>query len=92
MGFIEAESVEDIQDPVHICHRYLNNRIHQLDYKSAIGKGLPIGSGEIESAHRYVIQKRLKLSGAWRKASNIMLIQCFHCGLLEKTMIYIGVI
>ena len=26
---------------------------------------LPIGSGEIESAHRYVIQERLKLPGAW---------------------------
>lgn len=24
-----------------------------------------LGSGEIESAHRYVIQKRLKLPGAW---------------------------
>ncbi|OGV34017.1 MAG: hypothetical protein A3E88_04695 [Legionellales bacterium RIFCSPHIGHO2_12_FULL_35_11] len=36
-----------------------------MDYKSAIEKGLPIGSGEIESAHRYVLQKRLKLSGAW---------------------------
>ncbi|NOQ13881.1 MAG: hypothetical protein GQ583_05275, partial [Methyloprofundus sp.] len=32
---------------------------------------LPIGSGEIESAHRYVIQKRLKLSGAWWKEENI---------------------
>ena len=36
----------------------------------AIGKGLPIGSGEIESAHRYVIQERLKLPGAWWKADN----------------------
>jgi len=26
---------------------------------------LPIGSGEVESAHRYVIQERLKLPGAW---------------------------
>ena len=26
--------------------------------------GLPIGSGEIESAHRYIPQKRLKISGA----------------------------
>jgi hypothetical protein len=31
---------------------------------------LAIGSGEIESAHRYVIQERLKLSGAWWKATN----------------------
>jgi len=69
--FIESESFEDSQSPVRVCHRYLNNRKNQLDYKGAIEKGLPIGSGEIESAHRYVIQKRLKLSGAWWKASNV---------------------
>ena len=33
--------------------------------------GLPIGSGEIESAHRYVIQIRLKIAGAWWKIENL---------------------
>jgi len=70
-AFIEDESVEDSKAPVRVCHRYLSNRTDQLDYKNAIENGLPIGSGEIESAHRYVIQKRLKLSGAWWKASNV---------------------
>jgi hypothetical protein len=36
-----------------------------LKYRQALAEGLPIGSGEIESAHRYVAQKRLKLPGAW---------------------------
>jgi hypothetical protein len=36
-----------------------------LNYREALAEGLPIGSGEIESAHRYVAQKRLKLPGAW---------------------------
>ena len=31
---------------------------------------LPIGSGEIESAHRHLVQKRLKLAGAWWKETN----------------------
>jgi hypothetical protein len=31
----------------------------------ALERGLPIGSGEIESAHRYIIQDRLKRPGAW---------------------------
>jgi hypothetical protein len=31
---------------------------------------LPIGSGEIESGHRHVIQKRLKVAGAWWKETN----------------------
>jgi len=34
------------------------------------GTTLPIGSGEVESAHRYVIQKRLKLPGAWWRKDN----------------------
>ena len=46
------------------------NRPGQSDYKEAEEKGLPIGSGEIESAHRYIVQKRLKISGAWRKENN----------------------
>jgi hypothetical protein len=68
---LEADDVEKTKAPVRACHRYLSNRVNQLDYKGAIEKGLPIGSGEIESAHRYVIQKRLKLSGAWWKAENV---------------------
>jgi hypothetical protein len=68
---LETEGVQSEKAPVRACHRYLSNRTGQLDYKGAIEKGLPIGSGEIESAHRYVIQQRLKLSGAWWKAANV---------------------
>ena len=61
----EAPDVSDDQAPVRVCHRYLSARKDQLNDREAIAEGLPIGSGEIESAHRYVAQKRLKLSGAW---------------------------
>jgi hypothetical protein len=70
-GYLEAEEVVNDHAPVRACFRYLSNRLHHLDYKGAIEKGLPIGSGEIESAHRYVIQQRLKLPGAWWKADNV---------------------
>lgn len=61
-----APFVTDVPDaPATACDRYLRNRLAHLDYQGALQHGLPIGSGEIESAHRYVIQKRLKLSGAW---------------------------
>jgi hypothetical protein len=66
----ESASVHDGEAPVRRCIRYILNRPGQFDYKSAIDGGLPIGSGEIESAHRYVIQDRLKLSGAWWKEKN----------------------
>ncbi|MDP2811282.1 MAG: hypothetical protein Q8O34_14150, partial [Rhodocyclaceae bacterium] len=36
----------------------------------ALAANLPIGSGEVESAHRHVIQERLKLAGAWWKPAN----------------------
>ena len=57
----EAHGVTDDRAPVRVCHRYLSARADQLTYREAIAEGLPIGSGEIESAHRYVVQKRLKL-------------------------------
>jgi hypothetical protein len=56
--------------PVRACHRYLSNRRAHLDYRAALAAGLPIGSGEIESAHRYVVQQRLKRPGAWWTPDN----------------------
>lgn len=64
-GLCEASEVEDEKAPVRCCHRYLSSRRAQLDYRGALASGLPIGSGEIESAHRYVAQQRLKRPGAW---------------------------
>lgn len=54
-------------DPVQACRQYLENRLSYLDYAGALKAGLPIGSGEVESGHRSVIQARLKLPGAWWK-------------------------
>lgn len=63
--YVEPKTIEENKAPVRACYRYINNRPKQLDYQLAQNKGLPIGSGEVESAHRYVIQKRLKIAGAW---------------------------
>ncbi len=68
--YIEAPSIVDANAPVRACHRYMINRLNQFNYKDALEANLPIGSGEIESAHRYVIQKRLKLAGAWWEKTN----------------------
>ena len=58
-------------DPVTACDRSLRNRLDQLDYRGALQRGLPIGSGEIESAHRHIIQQRLKRPGAWWSPDHI---------------------
>ena len=67
---LEPATRPDIEAPVRQCHRYLSNRPHQLNYQDAIAKDLPIGSGEVESAHRYVVQQRMKRAGAWWLAQN----------------------
>ncbi len=54
-------------DPVQACRQYVENRLSYFDYAGALKRDLPIGSGEVESGHRSVIQARLKLSGAWWK-------------------------
>jgi len=58
---------ESDTDPVQACRQYLENRLGYLDYAGALKANLPIGSGEVESGHRSVIQARLKLPGAWWK-------------------------
>ena len=40
-------------------------RRNQLNYREALANNLPIGSGEIERAHRYIAQLRLKRPEAW---------------------------
>ena len=50
----------DLRDSV--C-RYLEANRDRMDYKGYQERGLLIGSGAIESAHRTVVQKRLKRSG-----------------------------
>ena len=56
--------------PVTAAYRYITKRQDCLDYVAARKRNLPIGSGEIESGHRHVIQKRLKVAGGWWKETN----------------------
>jgi hypothetical protein len=66
--YLEAAGTENA--PVQAAHRYLNERRAHLDYAGARAAGLEIGSGEIESGHRHVIQQRLKLAGSWWKENS----------------------
>jgi hypothetical protein len=52
------------------CYKYMEKRLDFMNYRKALDNGLPIGSGEIESSHRHVVQKRLKIAGAWWKIEN----------------------
>lgn len=66
----EGAEVEDINAPIRGCYRYIESRKESLNYEGAIARGLPIGSGEIESGNKSVLQARLKIAGAWWKVEN----------------------
>jgi hypothetical protein len=74
---IEPPELEEA--PVSAAYRYLTERRDCLDYAGAQAQHWPIGSGEVESGHRHVIQKRLKVAGAWWKETNA------HCILNLRT-------
>ena len=72
-------ALEQMQQEYEACE---NERLRRLikhvtrfkdciSYHSYIAEGWPIGSGEIESAHRYIPQERLKLPGAWWHPDNV---------------------
>lgn len=65
-----SQKKEGSESAVRVCQRYLSNHEQYFDYRRALEEGLPIGSGEVEGGHRWVIQKRLKISGAWWKEEN----------------------
>lgn len=49
---------------------YLERFADSVSYQQLVDRGWPIGSGEVESAHRYIPQARLKIPGAcWRAES-----------------------
>lgn len=68
---IEPKEVDDPNAPVRACDRYIRNRPEQFNYQAALLANLPVGSGKIESAHRYIAQSRLKIPGAWWKIENV---------------------
>jgi len=56
--FIESSEIADKETPVLVCRRYIKHRLHRMHYKETFAKGLPIGSGQVKNAHRYVAHYR----------------------------------
>ncbi len=58
---------------------YLDNNRDRLGYAKCRREGLPIGSGGIESANKYISHARLKRSGAWwliPNGNNMLRLRC----------------
>jgi len=64
MEELEAQNTAEPNDRLRRFLAYLRRFEDAVDYDRFKERGYPIGSGEVESAHRSVPQKRLKLPGA----------------------------
>ena len=65
---------EYAQKPIESLRRlisYLNKYEDAIDYQLFKAQRLPIGDGEVESAHRYIPQKRLNVPGACWHPDNV---------------------
>lgn len=61
---------DQVQETLHQSWSYLSQRRHMIQYAEFQRQGLPIGSGAIESAHKQLVQQRLKGAGMhWACAS-----------------------
>jgi len=76
---LRSRNKEVVQAKQSTIHYYTEHE-DRMRYKTYCNKGLLIGSGPIEAAHRNVIQQRLKLSGQkWsiKGAQAIANLRCY---------------
>lgn len=72
---------EEAKEAIKIAIRYYTENEDRMFYKTYKKRGLLIGSGPMESAHRNVIHQRMKLSGQrWSKkgANAIANLRCYN--------------
>jgi hypothetical protein len=77
---------EEAGEAIGTALTYLQKRLHQVDFGSHRKGGYPIGSGAIESAHRFIGHVRLKRSGAWWYKENSNAILALRCALYNGTL------
>ena len=72
----------DIEDAL----TYLSKRLDQITYGAHRKGGYPIGSGAIESSHKFISHVRLKRSGAWWYAQNSNQMMALRCAQYNGTL------
>jgi len=58
-------------DRIKRLYKYIDRFHDAVHYHTYQARGWPTGSGEVESSHRTVPQRRLKLPGAWWTTRNV---------------------
>ena len=64
---------------------YLHNQRERLDYDACRQQGIPIGSGGVESANKFISHVRLKRSGAWWVVENGNAMLRLRCAIYNGT-------
>ena len=64
---------------------YLQHNRDRIDYRARRQAGYPLGSGGIESAHKFICHARLKRSGAWWYVSNSNHMLALRCAKYNGT-------
>ena len=77
---------EEAEEAIDRALRYLEKRLPQITYGGHRKGGYPIGSGAIESAHRFIGHVRLKRSGTWWYQENSNAILALRCALYNGTL------
>lgn len=72
-------------DEIRKLTTYLNNQEERLGYEELRRRGLPRGSGGIESANKLICQIRLKRSGAWWLEANGNAMLRLRCAIYNGT-------
>lgn len=74
-----AHGKDKTQEVISDSIAYLDKRKQMLDYPSFRASHLPIGSGSVESAHKVVMQSRMKQAGMRWKDDNIDPMLALRC-------------
>jgi hypothetical protein len=65
----QAAGQPEAFEAIHSSRLYLEKRREMIDYARFQALGYPIGSGSVESAHKVVVESRLKQAGMhWQRA------------------------
>jgi hypothetical protein len=85
LGALGALPLEQAPDPAAATAtlaatlEYFASRWDQIQYREFVARGLPIGSGCVESGHKVVMQARLKGPGMHWAAANVNPLLALRC-------------
>ena len=76
---------EEAKEGIRKLKGYLNRNRDRINYSSVSRSQMPIGSGGIESANKFICHIRLKRSGAWWYKINGNTMLKLRCSMVNNT-------